>query len=262
MTNDDDLRSSYERLASAMEAPSTVPDGVPTRIRQRRRHRAWGTALAASVAIAGTATGVWALAGSPDETGEPAIGTATPSITESPLEVGPDGLACHTDQRVSGMFFNLGPRDEAQWPEDVARRFLTVAAAERFAIKELANGRWRATYFRGDGTALMFLAIHLSGDKIYPTGIVSCPVDDPATQTVELTIGHCWVEPFTFAGREWGLLHKDQFGGGGLAPLGTIGTGEVWIDGDVLRYRDYGGAELTFVPTTRPGVSLEGMGCL
>ena len=59
-----------------------------------------------------------------------------------------------------------------------------------------------------------------------------------------------------------GLPLDDQFGNGGGAPSGVIGTGEASVDGGVMRYRDYGGAELTFVPADRPGVSLEGRVCM
>lgn len=126
-----------------------------------------------------------------------------------------------------------------------------------------SQGRERASVFvlRPDGTANMTIDVRRSSVGWLADTFRSCPEDAPGVQSgvqgdraeVRLEVGHCYVEPLTFRGRVWGLTEEDQFGWGGLGPDGFVGTGAATQDGDVLRYVDESGAELTLVPNDDPG---------
>lgn len=82
-------------------------------------------------------------------------------------------------------------------------------------------------------------------------------VDYPSTP-VELTVGHCWVDPVKVQGRTWDVMREDQFGWGGPTPRGLaprrgiatefVPSGELTVAGDVAIYVDDSGVRLTLVP--------------
>lgn len=75
---------------------------------------------------------------------------------------------------------------------------------------------------------------------------------------VRLDVGHCYVEPVTFAGERWGLRFSEQFGWGGPQeyPENWKGAGVLTrVAEDRVRYTDDGGAELTLLPADSPAVA-------
>lgn len=84
-----------------------------------------------------------------------------------------------------------------------------------------------------------------------------------SSTSVELTVGHCWVEPADFDGEQWDVVEEDQFGWGGGFPRGIAEPDVTEIEkltiagtlspaGDVLVYVDEEGRHLTLVPAADP----------
>ncbi|HSX69228.1 hypothetical protein [Nocardioides sp.] len=79
----------------------------------------------------------------------------------------------------------------------------------------------------------------------------------PSTR-LELTVGHCWVEPVEVEGRRWDVTREEQFGWGGPTPRGLVPrrgittefvlSGELSVAGDVAIYVADSGVRLTLVP--------------
>ncbi|MGH3346720.1 MAG: hypothetical protein ACRDO4_07040 [Nocardioides sp.] len=78
----------------------------------------------------------------------------------------------------------------------------------------------------------------------------------PDTAEVQVTLGHCFVEPVAFDGELWNVPFRKQFGWGGLAPQGWVGTGVMMrADEDTVRFEDDGGAVVVFRPVEHPSVN-------
>ena len=77
-----------------------------------------------------------------------------------------------------------------------------------------------------------------------------------SSERLEIEMGHCYVEPVSFDGKQWNVPFDQQFGGGGLQPRGWVGTGVMTrVDDDEARFDDDGGASVTFLLVDDPAVS-------
>ncbi len=97
-----------------------------------------------------------------------------------------------------------------------------------------------------------------SPDRAYGSG--SAPSVTAAA--VVLEVGHCWIEPVTSEGVEWGVPLDHQVGWGGGLPRRWVGAGEIIVRSSTrATYVDAGGATLPLRPAHSPSVSLAGLAC-
>ena len=78
---------------------------------------------------------------------------------------------------------------------------------------------------------------------------------EPASTRVKVEVNHCFVEPVSFAGEQWNVPFKKQFGWGGQQPKHWQGAGVMVREGEnVARFEDDGGAVIVFRPVDDPSV--------
>lgn len=177
----------------------------------------------------------------------------------------PDGTA-----PVTGVFDSAGHRRFTAfltaWSETTGRPVVDIDQRRVFFLRE-------------DGTA--HTAITWMGDpergRIFPDQLEQCrdhamwrKVSAAPTASVELHVGHCWVDPVEVDGRTWDVMREDQFGTGGGMPRGLdsrrdivdqfLLTGALSMAGDVAVYVDDSGVRLTLVPEG-DAWALERVGC-
>lgn len=112
--------------------------------------------------------------------------------------------------------------------------------------------------------ATLVLALAACSDSNDPDPTATkTPTTSAGPERITVRLGHCFVEPVTFAGKRWNVRFREQFGTGGLQPPAWRGRGSIeLVSPDRAEYTDDGGAELVLLPVEHPAVrKVERAGC-
>lgn len=249
--NDEEIRAAYGRMATSVQPPADALDRVGARVRRRRRTRSALTAGLAVAVLAG-AGGVAAATLGDDGADRRSDVRATDSASVTPTAPAagpPSSVECSSVEALRSVVF-----------DHAGHRTFTRLAVESGAVDQAAwVDRESETIWllRDDGTAQVQVPWMGGGrSRWFPDGRSWCKGEGrgpaPATESVTVEVGHCWIEPVEVAGSTWDVVEEDQGGWGGGLRDDFAGTGEAWTAGDVAFYRDAGGAVLTLVPEGDP----------
>ena len=246
--NDTDLSRAYRRLADAVTPPPDASDLVAARVAQRHRRRVSGyAALAVGLVLAagGVAAGV---SGGPEAGQDP---IDRPTSSPSPTTRG--GATCPGGAEPLAV--------DVDHPGYRAFTALLGGQSREHGAYLVDRPARRLSFLRDDGSVHTTLTWSRSQGRWFPDASTACSDAgewrdvDPASVgpagPMRLDVNACFVDAVDFADKTWSVVGEDQFDEL-RAPEGFTGRGQAWVAGDVVTYRDDGGARLTLVITGGP----------